>query len=58
MQIQPRKYQLSKSISEVHEIKFGDNAVICKYKQFAILILIGRLRCFKEAKLMDIILDE
>ena len=29
---------------------------ILQYVQFAILILIGRLRCFNEAKLVDMIL--
>ena len=43
------------SIPNVQNMRFFCCLV---YKQFAILILIGRLRGFKEAKLMDMLLDK
>ena len=57
-----KSFYLSASKSIVHEIKFGDIAVIkiqtiC-YLVTGILVLIGGLRCSKEAKLMDMILDK
>ena len=51
--LQPCNIQLSKSI--VHVLKFGDIAVIY-YIVTCILVLIGGVRCLKEAKPMDKIL--
>ena len=52
--IQPRNYQVSKRV--VHEIKFRDITVIQIEKicgiVTGIIILIGSLRCLKEAKTM------
>ena len=58
--LQPCNYQLSKSI--VHEIKFGDIAVMQIYRICSrvtgILILIDSLGCLKEVKTMDMILEK
>ena len=53
--LQPCKYQLSKSV--VHEIKFGDIINILPYCD-RYLKLIGSVRCFKGAKLMEMMLDK
>ena len=57
-QIQLCNYSVSKKVA--HEIKFGDIAdmhiyTICGIVS-GILILIGSLRCLKEAKTMDMVL--
>ena len=59
--LQLNKYQVSKE--EVHEITFGDIAVIFKNTNIChmvtgILIPIGSLRCLKEAKKMIMVFDE
>ena len=50
---QPCNYQPNESI--VHEIKFDGIAAMLIYIVTGVLILIGSLRCLKEAKLMDMI---
>ena len=50
--LQPCNYQVSKKV--VHKIKFGAVAVMQIYSD-VYFILIGSMRCLKEAKTMDMI---